>query len=99
MRRTLFARISLVGILIQLIIGMPAAAANLKAAAAQKIQGVVKDALGRPLKQAALALRRPTARSSRTARATTWDNYIQRSRARHLRRGSNQAWIQDRKPL
>src|SRR5260370_23567010 len=59
MRRTLFARISLVGILVQLIICMPAAAANLKAAAAQKITGVVKDALGRPLKQASLALQAP----------------------------------------
>src|SRR5260370_40648316 len=59
MRRTLFARISLVGILVQLIICMPAAAANLKAAAAQNITGVVKDALARPLKQARLALQAP----------------------------------------
>ena len=35
---------------------MPAAAANLKASATQRISGVVKDALGRPLKDAALVL-------------------------------------------
>ena len=45
MRRNSFARISIVGILIQLIICMPAAAANLKASATQRISGVVKDAL------------------------------------------------------
>src|SRR5258705_13860379 len=56
MRRNSFARISIVGILIQLIICMPAAAANLKASPTQRIAGVVKDALGRPLKDAALAL-------------------------------------------
>ncbi|MEA2680473.1 MAG: hypothetical protein QOK03_2195, partial [Candidatus Binataceae bacterium] len=56
MRRNSFARISIVGILIQLIICMPAAAANSKTSATQRIAGVVKDALGRPLKDAALAL-------------------------------------------
>src|ERR1700688_5064750 len=61
MRRNSFARISIFGILIQLIFCMPAAcmpaaAANLKASATQRITGVVKDALGRPLKDAALTL-------------------------------------------
>ena len=56
MRRNSFARISIVGILVQLMICMPAAAANLKASATQRISGVVKDALGRPLKDAALTL-------------------------------------------
>src|SRR5258708_40251154 len=58
MRRNLFARISVAGILIQLAICMPALAANLKTATSTKyrVTGVVKDALGRPLKQAALSL-------------------------------------------
>jgi len=60
MRRNSFARISISGILIQLVVCMaacmPAAAANLKTSATQRIGGVVKDALGRPLKDAALAL-------------------------------------------
>src|ERR1700682_57918 len=60
MRRNSFARISISGILIQLVVCMaacmPAAAANLKASATQRISGVVKDALARPLKDAALAL-------------------------------------------
>ena len=60
MRRNSFARISISGILIQLVVCMaacmPAAAANLKASATQRIAGVVKDALGRPLKDAALTL-------------------------------------------
>src|SRR5689334_11393079 len=56
MRRNSLARISIVGILIQLMICMPAAAANLKASATKRINGVVKDALGRPLKDAARTL-------------------------------------------
>src|SRR5258708_32984445 len=58
MRRNLFAGISLAGILIQLAICMPALAANLKTATTTKyrVTGVVKDALGRPLKNAALSL-------------------------------------------
>jgi outer membrane receptor protein involved in Fe transport len=59
MRRNLFLKISLAGILIQLAICMPALAANVKTSTMTKkyrITGVVKDALGRPIKQAALAL-------------------------------------------
>jgi outer membrane receptor protein involved in Fe transport len=62
MGRSLFARISLGGILIQvaiqLAICMPATAANLKTStkAKYRITGVVKDALGRPIPQAALSL-------------------------------------------
>ena len=60
MRRSLFAWIPVAGILIQLAICMPALAANLKTTTATKtkyrITGVVKDALGRPLKQADLSL-------------------------------------------
>lgn len=56
MRRSLFAGIPVAGILIQLIICMPAVAANLKTTATQRVTGVVNDALGRPIKQAALAL-------------------------------------------
>ncbi len=58
MRRNLFAWISVVGILTQLAICMPALAANLKTATTTKyrVTGVVKDALGRPLKQAKLSL-------------------------------------------
>ncbi len=58
MRRNLFARISVAGILIQLAICMPALAANLKTGTTTKyrVTGVVKDALGRPLKQASLSL-------------------------------------------
>ena len=58
MRRNLFARISVVGILIQLVFCAPALAANVKAGTITKyrVTGVVKDALGRPIKQAALSL-------------------------------------------
>ncbi|HZC45844.1 MAG TPA: carboxypeptidase-like regulatory domain-containing protein, partial [Candidatus Acidoferrum sp.] len=58
MRRNLFARISIIGILIQLAICTPAVAANVKAGteAKYRITGVVKDALGRPLKLAALTI-------------------------------------------
>ncbi len=57
MRRNLFARIS-AGILIQLFFCMPALGANLKTPTATnyRVTGVVKDALGRPIKQAALTL-------------------------------------------
>ena len=57
MRRNLFARIS-AGILIQLFFCMPALGANLKTPTATnyRVTGVVKDALGRPIKQAALSL-------------------------------------------
>ena len=61
MRRNLFVWISVAGILIQLAIQLaicePAAAANLKTSTTTKyrITGVVKDALGRPIKQAALS--------------------------------------------
>src|SRR5208282_3064714 len=58
MRRNLFLRISLAGILIQLAFCTAAVAANLKTSTTTKyrITGVVKDALGRPIKQAALQL-------------------------------------------
>ncbi|MGB8414285.1 MAG: TonB-dependent receptor [Candidatus Binatus sp.] len=63
-------RISLAGILIQLTVCTAAIAANLKTSTTTKyrITGVVKDALGRPIKQAALRLQasngRAVARSS-----------------------------------
>ncbi|HEY9159031.1 TonB-dependent receptor [Candidatus Binatus sp.] len=62
MRRKLFLWISVAGILIQLAIQLaicePASAADLKTSAATKyrITGVVKDALGRPIKQTALSM-------------------------------------------
>jgi len=58
MRRNLFLRISLAGILIQLAFCTAAVAANVKTSTTTKyrITGVVKDALGRPIKQAALSL-------------------------------------------
>ncbi len=62
MRRNLLLWISVAGILIQLAIQLAicesAAAANLKTSTATKyrITGVVKDALGRPIKQASLSL-------------------------------------------
>src|SRR5271156_3570074 len=58
MRRILFAWILIGGILIQLVFCMPAMAANLKTTTTKKyrITGVVKDALGRPIKDAALSL-------------------------------------------
>ena len=59
MRRNLFLKISLAGILIQLAICMPALAASVKTSTTTKkyrITGVVKDALGRPIKQTALSL-------------------------------------------
>jgi outer membrane receptor protein involved in Fe transport len=64
MRRNSFGRISLAGILIQLAICMPAVAANVKTSTIRKyrVTGVVKDALGRPIKQAALAIQSATGR-------------------------------------
>ncbi len=58
MRRNLFLRISLAGILIQLAFCTAAVAASVKTSTTTKyrITGVVKDALGRPIKQAALSL-------------------------------------------
>ncbi|MFZ2064270.1 MAG: TonB-dependent receptor, partial [Candidatus Binatus sp.] len=58
MRRNSFAWILMAGILIQLFFCMPAIAANLKTTTSTKhrITGVVKDALGRPIKQVALSL-------------------------------------------
>ena len=58
MRRNLFAWIPVAGILIQMVFCMPAMAANLKTTTTKKyrITGVVKDALGRPIKHAALSL-------------------------------------------
>ena len=62
MRRSLFSRVSLGGILIQVAIQLaicaPATAANLKTSTNTKyrITGTVKDALGRPIRQAALAI-------------------------------------------
>src|SRR5208337_3329704 len=58
MRRNLFAWIPVVGILIQLAICSAAVAANVKTSTTTKyrVTGVVKDALGRPLKQATLSM-------------------------------------------
>lgn len=58
MRRNLFVRISVAAILIQLAVCRAAVAANLKSSTTTKypITGVVKDALGRPLKQARLSI-------------------------------------------
>ena len=62
MRGSLFARISLGGILIQVAIQLaicaPVMAANLKTStrAKYRVTGVVKDALGRPIKQATLTI-------------------------------------------
>src|SRR5208282_1747620 len=58
MRRNLFLRISLAGILIQLAFCTAAVAANVKTSTTTKyrITGVVKDALGRPIKRAAIRL-------------------------------------------
>src|SRR5580658_3611639 len=62
MRRNLFAWIPMVGILIQLAIGTAAMAANVKTSTTAKyrVTGVVKDALGRPIGQAALSLQGST---------------------------------------
>ena len=64
MRRNLFARISLAGILIQLAVCMPAVAANVKSSTTTKhrVTGVVKDALGRPIKHAALSIQNAAGR-------------------------------------
>jgi outer membrane receptor protein involved in Fe transport len=58
MRRNLLSWIPVAGVLIQLFFCMPAQAANLKAGTTTRyrITGVVKDALGRPIKGAALSL-------------------------------------------
>ena len=60
MRRNLFAWIPVAGVLIQLVVCTAAMAANLKTSTTTKtkyrITGVVKDALGRPIKHAALSL-------------------------------------------
>ncbi len=58
MRRNLFSWIPVAGILIQLVFCVPAMAANLKTTTTTKyrVTGVVKDALGRPIKDAALSL-------------------------------------------
>jgi outer membrane receptor protein involved in Fe transport len=56
MRRNLFAWIPVAGVLIQLVICTPAVAANVKTSTKYRITGVVKDALGRPIRQAALSL-------------------------------------------
>src|SRR5208283_4549603 len=64
MRRNFIAGVSIAGILIQLAICMPAVAAELKTTTTTKyrVTGVVKDALGRPLKQAALSLQASSGR-------------------------------------
>ena len=64
MRRNLFLRISLAGILIQLAMCMPAVAANVKSSTTTKhrVTGVVKDALGRPIKHATLSIQNAAGR-------------------------------------
>ncbi|MFZ0679806.1 TonB-dependent receptor [Candidatus Binatus sp.] len=73
MRRNLFTWIPMAGILIQLVFCMPAIAANLKTTTTTKhrITGVVKDALGRPIKQVALSLQ--DSRGKVVAHATSND--------------------------
>ena len=73
MRRNLFGRIPVVGILLLLTICTAAMAANVKTSTTTKyrITGVVKDALGRPIKQAALSLQ--TAGGQVVAHATSND--------------------------
>ena len=73
MRRKLFAWIPVAGILIQMVFCMPAMAANLKTTTTKKyrITGVVKDALGRPIKQVALSLQ--DSRGKIVANATSND--------------------------
>jgi hypothetical protein len=58
MRRNLFAWIPIAGVLIQLAVCTAAMAANVKTSTTTKyrVTGVVKDALGRPIGQAALAI-------------------------------------------
>jgi outer membrane receptor protein involved in Fe transport len=64
MRRNSLAGISVAMILIQLVFCMPAVAANLTTTTTTKtkyrVTGVVKDALGRPIKNAALSLQGPS---------------------------------------
>jgi outer membrane receptor protein involved in Fe transport len=63
MRRNLIAWIPVAGILIQLAVCTAAVAANVKGATSKakyRISGVVKDALGRPIKHAALSLQGTT---------------------------------------
>ena len=64
MRRHLFAWIPVAGVLIQLAVCTAAIAANVKSATTVKtkyrVTGVVKDALGRPIKNAALSLQGST---------------------------------------
>ena len=59
MRRNLFAWIPVAGVLIQLAVCTAAIAANVKSTTTKtkyRVTGVVKDALGRPIKTAALSL-------------------------------------------
>src|SRR5260370_31587340 len=75
MRRNLFAWIPVVGVLIQLAVCTAAIAANVKSTMTTKtkfrVTGVVKDALGRPLKQADLSLQASDGRT--VAHATSND--------------------------
>ena len=73
MRRKLFAWIPVAGVLIQLVFCVPALAANVKAGTITKyrVTGVVKDALGRPIKQADLSLQASDGRT--VAHATSND--------------------------
>ncbi|HYL59918.1 MAG TPA: TonB-dependent receptor, partial [Candidatus Acidoferrales bacterium] len=58
MRRGWLWRISLGGILIQMMICAPARAGDSSATTTVRVAGVVRDALGRPIKDAALTIRR-----------------------------------------
>jgi outer membrane receptor protein involved in Fe transport len=75
MRRNLFAWIPVAGVLIQLAVCTAAIAANVKSTTTVKtkyrVTGVVKDALGRPLKQADLTLQASDGRT--VAHATSND--------------------------
>ena len=87
MRRNLFAWIPVAGILIQLVVCMPAMAANVKTTTTTKyrVTGVVKDALGRPIKQAALSLQDSSGQDCGSCDEQRRGRVlVQRDRARHL---------------
>ena len=97
MRRNLLAWIPVAGVLIQLAICTAAIAANVKTSTTTKyrITGVVKDALGRPIKQAALSLQ--TTGGQVVAHATSNDagEFSFNASARHLCNRGDQPWVQD----
>ena len=98
MRRILFACIFIGGILIQLVFCMPAVAANLKNTTTKKyrITGVVKDALGRPIKDAALSLQDANGKVVANVRSNDEGEFsVVRECARHLCGRGDQRRIQE----